>query len=566
MMIQLFILTEAICLCECPHTAYASQTGDGRYYTARDMTGREVVFDSDGYTRCAGPVRIVFDTTALAEGEELLYDDGSTLNPVENGEYVISAKEPDGEGVSFYLKDAAGELIRLNDRPLHPEITEGIYESPEACTEPDQEGYVIRVKPASYMHTYVRVKGAKNGILEEIDSETSISVHDDGEYYVEVYSEDGMGHRSYADIESRLVLDRQPPVMGETEEIPAVSKGPVRVKLTAYDEVSGVEGIYIRAGDGEAVRADTLELFPPFRGDVVCWAVDNMGNISDSICLGEDITADDRPPAVEISKADTDGKKLSVTYAAYDDISGIESVRIYEGKKCVYEGDRDKETVTLDMGGLIYGDRTYTLRAVDRAGNEASGSFTVSRQDGAAPAVELSGAEDRGIYGGNVDIRIDTSDDSGDRCSVKGTVTEYSLAGEYRGETVREPGGGEGPFVLHFDRSGVYIVRALASDEAGNTSSATLAFAIDREAPAINGLEGLEGRRLKSFMLDRKKDMVTDDSLVQYDIRLNGIRYEGNEITKKGRYRMQIHAVDEFGNTSSKDLSFTIADDEGKKS
>ncbi|MBQ1880536.1 MAG: hypothetical protein II156_02765, partial [Lachnospiraceae bacterium] len=240
--------------------------------------------------------------------------------------------------------------------------------------------------------------------------------------------------------------------------------------------------------------------------------------------------------------------------------------RIFEGKKCVYEGDRDKETVTLDMGGLIYGDRTYTVRAADRAGNEASGSFTVSRQDGAAPAVELSGAEDRGIYGGSVDIRIDTSDDSGDRCSVKGTVTEYSLAGEYRGETVREPGDGEDPFLLHFDRSGVYIVRAMASDEAGNTSSDTLAFAIDREAPAINGLEGLEGRRLKSFMLDRKKDMVTDDSLVQYDIRLNGIRYEGDEITKKGRYRMQIHAVDEFGNTSSKDLSFTIADDEGKKS
>jgi hypothetical protein len=114
------------------------------------------------------------------------------------------------------------------------------------------------------------------------------------------------------------------------------------------------------------------------------------------------------------------------------------------------------------------------------------------------------------------------------------------------------------PGELSFEKSGVYIVRTEASDEAGNISRQSLAFAIDREAPDINGMDGLDGSRLKSFMLDRTKDIVTDDSLVQYDMKLNGIRYNGEEITKSGRYRMQIHAVDEFGNSSSKDLSFSI--------
>jgi hypothetical protein len=527
------------------------------------MTGGEVVFDDEGYTRCAGPVRFVFDQTKLSEDETFLYEDGGTLNPVENGEYVISSQEAsEGEasfdGVSFFIKDGQGELLKLNSRPYRADITDGIYEKPQTVIAQDQDGYVIKVKPVRYMHTYVSVRGTKNGFLEEIESDTEIAVHDDGRYDVEIYSEDGMGHRTVADTERTIVLDRQAPVMGDTDKLPEVSASPVSLKLTAWDGVSGVEGIYIKVGDSDAVRSDTLELYPPFNGRVECWAVDNMGNISDSVCLGDGITIDSEPPEVEISKAEMDGKKLIIMTKATDDLSGVEDLRIYDGENCVYERKGSDENARLDAGDLIYGERTYTVIASDRAGNEVSGSFTVSRQDGTQPVIEMSGADDKGIYGSPVRIRISASDDSGCRCRVSETVEEYSLAGEYRGETKRDAGSEGEPGELNFEKSGVYIVRVEASDEAGNTSRQAVAFAIDREAPDINGMDGLDGSRLKSFMLDRTKDIVTDDSLVQYDMKLNGIRYDGEEITKSGRYRMQIYAVDEFGNSSSKDLSFSI--------
>jgi hypothetical protein len=283
-----------------------------------------------------------------------------------------------------------------------------------------------------------------------------------------------------------------------------------------------------------------------------------MGNRSDCVCLGDKIAIDSEPPQVEISKAEMDGKKLVIKTKVKDDLSGVDSLKIYDRKKCVYEGKGSDEKVTLDAGDLIYGERSYTVIASDRAGNEVSGDFTVSRQDGTLPVIKMSGADDKGIYGNPVRIRISVSDDSGCRCRVSETVTEYSLAGDYRGETTRDAGSAGVPGELSFEKSGVYIVRTEASDEAGNISRQSLAFAIDREAPDINGMDGLDGSRLKSFMLDRTKDIVTDDSLVQYDMKLNGIRYNGEEITKSGRYRMQIHAVDEFGNSSSKDLSFSI--------
>ena len=71
-------------------------------------------------------------------------------------------------------------------------------------------------------------------------------------------------------------------------------------------------------------------------------------------------------------------------------------------------------------------------------------------------------------------------------------------------------------------------------------------------------MEGLEGSDLKSFMMEKTGDLVTDDSPVNYDIMLNGVRYDGGEINESGRYRLKIYAVDELGNTATKDIGFNI--------
>ena len=518
---------------------------------AYDMMGHEVMFDDDGYTENAGPVRFVFDTDQLSEGEMYLSETGSTYDPVEGGEYTAYPESGISE-IRFYLKESDGSLTRLCREKLCISFTEEDKREPEAYVVESEEGYMIQVKPLKYSHVFVKVKGGKNGFEDEIQSDTEVSICDDGIYDIAVYSEDGLGHRTYADIESRLVLDRKPPVLYETEPAVMIAKDDMTFSFRAFDEVSGVEGIYVRAKDGEPVRADSIELRAPFKGKVEYWAVDKAGNVSERVCLGEDITVDDRAPSLEMyaGSVSEDGIRLYAT--AEDDLSGTETIEIYEGSRRIYAGGGDEARINVDISSLSYGNHIYKAIACDRAGNSTSGSFTLTKKDGIAPVIGLSGADDRSVYGESVEIRVSVSDDSARKCEATETVTEYSLAGEYRGETVSH---GE---KLTFDKSGVYILRVEASDSDGNVSTKSIGFAIDKEAPEINGMEGLEGSDLKSFMIAKTRALVTDDSPVNYDIMLNGVRYDGSEVNESGRYRLKIYAVDELGNTATKDIGFSI--------
>ena len=521
------------------------------YVAAYDMMGHEVMFDDDAYTENAGPIRFVFDTGQLSEGEMYLSETGSTFDPVEGGEYTVYPESGISE-IRFYLKESDGSLTKLCREKLCIAFTDEDKREPEAYIKESEEGYVIHVRPLMHSHVFVKVKGGKNGFEDEIKNDTEVSVCDDGIYDIAVYSEDGLGHRIYADIDSRLVLDRKPPVLYETEPAVMISRDDMSFSFKAFDEVSGVEGIYVKAGNTEPVRTDSIELRAPFKGKVEYWAVDNAGNISEKVCLGEDITVDDRAPSLEMYAGSVSEDRIVLYATAEDDLSGTETIEIYEGKRRIYIGGGEEARVNIDVSALSYGDHIYKAAACDRAGNRASGSFTLTKKDGIAPVIGLSGADDRGVYGEPVKIGVSVSDDSAGKCETAVTVTEYSLAGEYRGETVSHAE------KLSFDKSGVYILRVEASDSDGNVSEKSIGFAIDKEAPEINGMEGLEGRALKSFMIEKTKALVTDDSPVNYDIMLNGVRYDGSEINESGRYRLKIYAVDEFGNTATKDIGFSI--------
>ena len=157
------------------------------------------------------------------------------------------------------------------------------------------------------------------------------------------------------------------------------------------------------------------------------------------------------------------------------------------------------------------------------------------------------------MYGRDIRLYLDAEDDADSECKLKETVMRYSLSGEL--EEIDEY---EEDSML-FDKSGIYIIRAAASDRAGNTSERSIAFAIDKDAPVIRGLSGLQGSVLKSFMMQPDEGIAEDDSLVRVRVMLNGMDYDGSGITKSGRYRLQVLATDEFGNTVSEDVGFEVA-------
>lgn len=434
---------------------------------AFDAAGHEVIFDEDNDTVNAGPVRFVFDEYELKTDEMYLYDDhiGSTLNPVENGEYDLFPEDGDAS-VTFYKKDEG------DDEPeslgtYNISFTDGIFDVPEAGVEECDEGIRIKVTPLPHTHVYCSITGVKNGELEEVTEETDFLLSEDGTYQLAVYSEDGMGHRTYADIPYEVMLDRT-------------------------------------------------------------------------------------PPAISASGAGITDDKFSILLSAEDGLSGMANVTISSADKVLYRGTGTKEKADIDISHLPCGIKRYDIKATDKAGNTVSEYFTLEKKDVKAPELNLEGASDKGIYGKDVILRIKASDDSAGECTIKETVSKYDLSGKYaQDETYSKD-------TLTFSDSGIYIINVEASDKAGNTTGKSIAFAIDKEAPIIRGLLGLDGSSLKSFMLQKSDDIAEDDSLVNVKVLLNGMDYDGTTLTQSGKYRLQVLATDEFGNSTEKDASFEI--------
>ena len=448
---------------------FASPHGGCGEIQALDIMGHEVMFDGDNHAVNAGPVRFRLDKGHDGGDDIFLYDDmdGGILNPVEDGEYDLFPEDGTAK-VSFSRKRPGSDEAELM-AVYHVEFTDGIYDAPEASLTETDEGIRIEVSPLSRSHVYCSITGDKNGELEEITEKTDFLLDKDGIYRISVYGEDGMGHRSYADIPPEIVLDRTKPV----------------------------------------ISAEAAE-------------------------INED--------------------KLSMMIGASDALTGVSYVNITNGEKILYRGNGSREKAEIDISRLPYGIRKYTITAADKAGNIESDYFTLEKKDGKAPELTLRGASDKGVYGRDITVEAEAEDDSGEDCTIKQIVTRYDLSGKYLGEETYEKRS------ITFNTSGIYMIRAEASDEAGNTSRRSLAFAIDKKSPVIRGLLGLNGSSLKSFMINKDTELAEDDSIVQVRMMLNGMDYDGGKVSKSGKYRLQILASDEFGNISTEDAGFEIKD------
>jgi hypothetical protein len=407
------------------------------------------------------------------------------------------------------------------------------------------------VHPVKGCRVIACITGQKNGYEEEIKSRTEFDLMDDGIYKVRIYAEDGLGHRSYAGIPETITIDRTPPDLKVPDAMPAVSKTDLVIPLDAADAVSGVQAVYASCND-KVYRADTITIKPPFRGRIDCWAVDNKGNASEKICLAEDLIVDDEPPVTSCSSCGMDENTLSLMVGAADQTSYVSRVEIAADGKTLYRGNGKKERVNIDISNMSYGSRIFKIKAEDPAGNVAVSDLMVEKLDGRPPVISYAGVRDRGIYGRNVTLGISCSDDSVDVCTPESVIAKYSLKGEYEGEN--KVSGSK----LSFTESGIYIVTSTCADSAGNSSKKSVAFAIDRDAPVIRGLLGLNGKTLKSFMMEKSSSIAEDDSMVEVRVLLNGMDYGGEKVTKCGKYRLSVLAMDEYGNNSADEAAFEI--------
>lgn len=183
------------------------------------------------------------------------------------------------------------------------------------------------------------------------------------------------------------------------------------------------------------------------------------------------------------------------------------------------------------------GDYTLLLQATDLAGNSSTRTlhFTL---DATAPVIAISGVANGASYASTVTPVVAVSD---------AHLTQQGI-------TLNNQ-----PYVsgTAITAEGSYILLATATDAAGNTSSSTINFVIDKTAPVVTITAVTDAGMYAATVTP--VITVQDASLASQLLTLNGQPYvSGTAVSSEGVYVLTVKATDVAGNVTERTLSFTL--------
>ena len=522
-----------------------------------DQSGYEVTFNSDNY--CVNAGNVYFRT----DSDSCMYDDGGVISPVENGLYTMAADKNEGAGAVMFYEKSGDSLIPLSEKPYAVRFRDSINTIPEAVYTQAQSGKsaYMDVFPSQWVHTFISIDdGSGKPEKQLITAKTRLEFSEDGRYRVKVWNMDGRGTKTFCTaLPKQIIIDNTPPSVPEIS-VDTEGKGgrfifskAVTFSAKSSDPLSGIKDIIFKVEGKGDLKGSTIRIEPPFRGRISAAAEDNAGNTSDSTEFEDEIIIDADAPVISVTGSDIRENILELDIFAEDELSGISRLRCMTGNDTVYEGNDGKARLEIDLADLPYGDIPVIAEAADLAGNESRHSITISRTDNVPPDINIIGIADNGIYGGEVTMGVETSDDSGLGCAYSAEIIRCDAAGNILLRNVTDSN------VLRFEKSGHYTVSIKSYDRAGNMNGKTVRFIIDLDSPVISGISELNGKKLLDFRLaDDLGNYVKDESFVVYDVYLNGLEYDGRVVRRRGKYVLRFTAIDEFGHSTDSTAAFTV--------
>lgn len=332
------------------------------------------------------------------------------------------------------------------------------------------------------------------------------------------------------------------PVPGSTVNGPATI-----LSAAAADADSGVASVEWRAGAGEwrtmTLSGDSyqtgLAALPEGQHLIEVRARDLSGNLSSVSSLT--VQVDNTRPAVHIG--------------------GVQGGVFYDGavQPTVTVDDASAVTVARRLNGLpwsgepVVADRVHELvvEATDAAGNfrRSSVMFTI---DTTAPSIQITGAEDGGLYNAPVTPQVTVFDANPDETTLMLDGASYTEGTPVSGE-------------------GGHSFSASARDRAGNSSSRAIAFTIDTVAPFAPQVTSIsDGQVVDYSVLDvaGSAEPWSEVALVFDGITRTAITDASGHFLfpavpfLEGDNTISLSATDAAGNTStSTSLTFTVQTD-----
>ncbi|HEX8619941.1 MAG TPA: Ig-like domain-containing protein, partial [Thermoanaerobaculia bacterium] len=313
-----------------------------------------------------------------------------------------------------------------------------------------------------------------------------------------------------------IVVDKVEPVVTIEDVLPLTNQ-PVTPRIVATEGTLTVtlNGIPFAGGVIEAEGTYTL----------VATANDAAGNEGTATVT---FIIDRTPPSIALSE---NGESVSVALARNRDVAVQIAASDANGIASL-ESKLDGATYT--SGALITASGTLAVRAVDKAGNEATAQLAIT-VDKLGPVVTIEDVP--ALTNKSVTPKI---------TATKGTLTVTLNGNPFTSGTV--------------DEEREHTLVATAIDSAGNRGSASVTFIIDRTPPSIALTEN--GQSV-CVALARNRDVAVQiaandaNGLASLEAKLDGASYtSGALITASGT--LAVRAVDKAGNEATAQLAITV--------
>lgn len=572
-----------------------SVLGAEKEIVMRDAFGEECEVAEYFETQYA--VTFELDAACLKEDEKFVYrmsknggENFGTLLPVEDSELVVSPCEDEEQiKICFYIYASENNVLRLvkgNQECFGIRFTKGKepleirWEYQKAERQLPEILCLTGSKPVLYVEsapigkTYVSVKEGENENIYPVTNSFQM-LFEQGQYLVDVFEMDEKEERIHAqNFPMEILYDQEGPVSMDIEveaengqyfeqNNTIYANSPISVQAYATDILSGIWKYNISL-ENQKLEDKEVELPVGYVGGVAVQAFDGIGNESAMFQCREKFVIENNPPEVNVHQS-TDEGALELTISIKDSDSGLKSLMMeYQGEtlreenyeetsEAIYER---KLKISIPSEQIPLQEEDILLSAYDLAGNEKKLRIPIQLVDRIKPMIRITGCKNGEICSGNVGLTIRVSDlhlisnETHILMERKNTTTLETL--EKREMNAAEE------FV--FTQNGKYEILITANDVGNNHAEQKFLFYIDQDAPIISGIKELQGKRFETFCLKEQiKELVHDESVVQYHLYLNGRDYSEEEnIEQPGKYTIQVYALDQAGNMSQDQAEFLV--------
>ncbi len=301
------------------------------------------------------------------------------------------------------------------------------------------------------------------------------------------------------------------------------------------------------------------------------FAVDMAGNRSGTRTMN--FRLDRTAPKLTINGGAIGGVSASATTLTFSmeeafwwDASG--TVTIYRkagdgaGESLYKTIDYRPTSRNTNMSELISQTGVYRIEftARDKVGHTAqtSSSITIDRD---APKLTMRAIGNYMLTDKDVDFGAEITDDFYVSKRVEVNATRTKIDGTKETVPIGFVAQSANPTVISqlITEDGIYDITVTATDGAGNRTSDSVHFTIDKTNPEIIDLSEYDDKVVNKFFWDYDvEDLVNDLTVCETHIYLNGREYDGSSTIEDGSYTLLITAVDELGHKTERTIEFIL--------